>query len=271
MGAESEYSTKILERVSRLRAIDDILFRVMAVRPEVCQEIIQTLLGDNTIKVVRVTSQMKMVSLFREVILDALCELPDGTLTNIEVQKGNQNDDIRRVRYHASIITVNNTPKGTEFEDVSNVRVIYISEYDALETKQTITQVTRCKKVGDEYIPVDDGEEIIFANTEVNDGTDKSRFLQLFLSDTSVDDAKFPAFCEALKFYKDTERGREIMCKIVEEYAEEYANERERQAVLDTLYKNVKSLMNNMKWSVQEAMNAMNISDSDKEMLMKRF
>lgn len=47
--------------------------------------------------------------------------------------------------------------------------------------------------------------------------------MQLFLTPNSVDDEKFPAFCEALKFYKDT--GREIVCKIVEEYANEYAEE----------------------------------------------
>ena len=89
------------------------------------------------------------------------------------------------------------------------------------ESLHTITQVTRCKKVGDEYIPVDDGEEILFANTVVKDDTDQSKLLQLFLSQNSVDDERFPAFCEALKFYKDTEKGREIVCKIVEEYAKE--------------------------------------------------
>ena len=38
-----------------------------------------------------------------------------------------------------------------------------------------------------------------------------------------VDNEKFPAFSEAIKFYKDTEKGCEVMCRIVEEYAEEYA------------------------------------------------
>ena len=148
----TEYSLAVKERAKKLRAIDDVLFRLIASRVDVCQEIIQTMLGDNTIKVIRVTPQMTMISLFREVILDVLCEMPDGTLINIEVQKGDQNDDVRRVRYHASSITVNNTPKGTEFADIPKVRVIYITEYDALNTNQTITQVTRCKKVGDEYI-----------------------------------------------------------------------------------------------------------------------
>ena len=147
-----EYSSEVIERARKLRAIDDVLFRLIASRVDVCQEIIQTMLGDNTIKVIRVTPQMTMISLFREVILDVLCEMPDGTLINIEVQKGDQNDDVRRVRYHASVITVNNTPKGTEFADIPKVRVIYITVYDALNSNQTITQVTRCKKVGDEYI-----------------------------------------------------------------------------------------------------------------------
>ena len=239
----TEYSLAVKERAKKLRAIDDVLFRLIASRVDVCQEIIQTMLGDNTIKVIRVTPQMTMISLFREVILDVLCEMPDGTLINIEVQKGDQNDDVRRVRYHASVITVNNTPKGTEFADIPKVRVIYITEYDALNSNQTITQVTRCKKVGDEYIPVDDGEEILFANTVVKDDTDKSKLLQLFLSQNSVNDEKFPAFCEALKFYKDTEKGREIVCKIVEEYAKEYAEEYAEECVQEYKIKSAERLV----------------------------
>ena len=65
-----EYSSEVIERARKLRAIDDVLFRLIASRTDVCQEIIQTMLGDNTIKVIKVTPQATMISLFREVVLD---------------------------------------------------------------------------------------------------------------------------------------------------------------------------------------------------------
>ena len=241
------YSLTVTERARRLRAIDDVFFRLIASRMEVCQEMLQTLLEDNTIRVVRVTPQMTMISLFREVILDVLCEQQDGSLINIEVQKGEQNDDIRRVRYHTSIITVNNTPKGTEFIEVPNVKVIYISEYDALGSNRAVTKVTRCRNGEEGYVPVDDGEEIIFANTVIKDGTDRSQLLQLFLSSDSVKNEKFPAFSEAMRYYKGTEKGRETMCRIVEEYAEECVKECEKEYKKENAKRLITSVNNFMR------------------------
>ena len=93
----------------------------------------------------------------------------------------------------------------------------------------------------------------------------------MFLSQNSVDEERFPAFCEALKFYKDTEKGREIVCKIVEDYAKEYAVEKEKEAVLDTLYDSVKNLMDSLSLSVDKAMEVLKISNENREILRKRF
>ena len=46
--------------------------------------------------------QSVVQSFQREITLDALCMTQDGRYCNVEVQKGNSNDDIRRTRFHAS-------------------------------------------------------------------------------------------------------------------------------------------------------------------------
>ena len=71
--------------------------------------------------------------------------------------------------------------------------------------------------------PVDDGEDIFFANTVVKDGSDKSELLQLFLRNDSFEDTKFPELSKAVKYFKETEGGLGKMCKTVEDYAEERA------------------------------------------------
>ena len=89
-----------------------------------------------------------------------------------------------------------------------------------------ITHVKRCMETGKAYVPVDDGEDIFFANTAVKDGSDKSELLQLFLRKDVFEDEKFPALSKAVKYFKETKGGIGEMCKTVEEYAKEYAEER---------------------------------------------
>lgn len=185
----------------------------------------RTLLDMPGLTVIEVHAQQLIKSLHREVILDALCVLEDGSYTNIEMQKSDENDDIARTRFHASAITAQRTPKGTVFKDVPNVTILYITEYDALGNNQTVTHVSRCMKVGNNYIPLNDGEDIIFANTFVDDGSDKAELLQLMLRKESFYNEKFPAISSAIKYFKDTEGGRKEMCKSVEILGEYYAKE----------------------------------------------
>lgn len=198
-----------------------------------CQEILQTLLDNKHLKVLAVTPQYTVTSKHREIVLDVLCEL-DGELINIEVQKGLGNHDIKRTRFHLSSITANATPKGTDFGDIPNVTVIYITEYDALKNHQVFTLSEMCIKNGDAYVPVKDGGLICYANTEVKDDSDKSEMLQLFLKKDVFYNSHFPKLSNRVKYFKDTEKGREEMCDIVEnyahKYAEDYAKKRAKEA-----------------------------------------
>lgn len=220
MGLE-QYSKATRETADKLRIIDDALFRLMAESEGVCQEILRTLLDMPDLTVVKVTAQSVVPSLHREITLDALCILDDGEYVNIEMQKGSSNEDILRTRFHAAAITAAYTPKGTAFADVPQVTILYISEYDALNNRQAVTHVKRCMKTGDGFIPVNDKEDIFFANTAIKENSDKSELLQLFLRNDAFEDAKFPELSKAVRYFKKTEGGRSIMCKAVEDYAME--------------------------------------------------
>jgi len=210
-----------LEKIKPLRIIDDALFRLMASRKDVCQEILRTLLDDDNLEVIEVTPQNEMISLFRGVVLDALCKLSDGQYCNIEMQKDDRKNDIKRVRFHASLITANKTPKGKELEDIPNVKILYITTYDALGNGQTLTHISRCQRVDNKYLPVDDGEDIILANTEIKDDTKHTRLLQLFLKSDSFYDEMFPALSEAMKYYKEDERGQDTVSEVTKQWKQE--------------------------------------------------
>ena len=200
-----------------------MLFRLVASDSLVCQKILRVLLDDDNLEVKKVTTQKMLVNLQREVILDALCILGDGTLCNIEVQKGDGNDDIRRVRFHTSAVTMNNTPKGTNFSNIPSVKVLYITEYDVFGNEQSITKLTRCVRQGETYVPVNDGEDIIFDNAAIRDGSRASDLLELFLKTDEIHDERFPRLCEGFNRYKKAKGGKIAMCNAVQEYAEKYA------------------------------------------------
>ena len=231
MGNE-QYSKATRETAENLRIIDDAMFRLVAERKEVCQEILRTLLDKPQLKVIRVTPQCTITSLHREIILDVLCILENGTYMNIEMQKGSGNDDIRRCRFNMASVTAAYTPKGTDFADVPQVTILYITEYDALHNGRTITHIKRYMETNNGLAPVNDGEDIFFANTVVKDGSDKSELLQLFLRKDVFEESKFPELSKAVKYFKETEGGFGEMCKTVDDYAEErekIAREEERK------------------------------------------
>lgn len=239
MGLE-QYSKATRETAENLRIIDDALFRLMAERPGVCQEILRTLLDMPGLRVIRVTAQSVVKSLHREITLDALCQLENGECVNIEMQKGSCNDDVVRTRFHAAALTSAYTPKGTDFKDIPQVTILYITEYDALHNNQTVTHVKRCMQIADGYIPVFDKEDIFFANTAVKDDSDKSELLQLLLRKDVFEDDRYPELSKAIKYFKQTEGGRSEVCKTVEDYAKDRAMQERSEERLDAICRMIK-------------------------------
>ena len=62
-----------------------------------------------------------------------------------------------------------------------------------------------------------------------------------------------------------------LRSKIIEKYRDKRTKESEEVTRIDTIFNNIKNLMESMKWSAEQAMNAMQISDSDRAILVKRF
>ena len=100
----------IRKAVKKLRLIDDVLFQKLAEDKLVVQEMLRIILEDPSLEVIAVTPQNSIQNLFgRSVRLDALCDLSGVGKCNIEVQKADNDDHLKRVRYHASCITANIT------------------------------------------------------------------------------------------------------------------------------------------------------------------
>lgn len=223
----ADFPLEVQKEAKNLRIIDDALFRLVAEKKDVCQEILRTLLDDPELLVVNVITQCMLTSLNREITMDAFCRDSCGRYFNVEMQKADANDDVRRTRFHASAITASKTPTGTRFKDVPDVTILYITEYDALNNQQTVTVSRRCSLSHGEYVPVEDGETIVYANTAIKDGTKHTELLQLFLRNDSFESTAFPALSKAVRYYKDTKEGCDTVCRSIEEYSLSQVQKRE--------------------------------------------
>lgn len=236
------FSKETLEKVQRLRPIDDVFFERLMENVLVCQEILQVIMDDDRLIVKSVTAQRDMQNLFgRSVRLDALCILGNGKVCNVEVQKSDNDDHVRRVRYNASLITANKTLKSCDFSAVPDLVMVFISRFDIFKKDRNIYHAhTVITDKGMDHALVDNGLSEIYVNTAIKDGSTLSELMECFESE-KVDNAKFPNLTKEVMYYKENRKGVRQMCQVVEEYAQEKAN---YQKAFDTV-EYVENLMNN--------------------------
>lgn len=224
---ELEHWQEVQEIVAQLRPIDDIMFQRLCENIVLIEEMLRVILEDGKITVERVIPQSNINNLRgRSVILDAYCKLGDGSYCNVEVQRSDNDDHFKRVRYNAACITANITDPGERFERVKDLIVVYISEFALFEDERTVHHARNTVEETGYKIP--NGLREIYVNTTYNDGSLIAELMQCFLQ-TEIDNPNFPILAEELRAEKGNIEGDEAMCKIVEEYAEKRARERGRE------------------------------------------
>ncbi len=239
-----------MEIVSRLRPIDDNFFEKLAEDKDVCQEMLRTILGKPNLKVLQVVRQNSVRNLQgRSVVLDALCEIDDGKFCNIEIQKSDNDNHIKRVRYNASCITANITDTGLHFENVPDVYVVYITRFDIFKSGKTIYHIGHIVLETGEI--VDNGLNEIYVNTKVDDGSDIAELMKCFES-TDVNNPRFPKLSERVNYFKHDEKGVAIMCDLIREYGEELAAEAEARGISEGVRKIVTQMLKAGKYAVEE-------------------
>lgn len=221
------------EKVKDLRPIDDVFFEVLANDVNFCQEMLQILLEDKDLIVTDVVVQSSERNLYgRSVRLDALCVLGNGKKCNVEVQRSDNDDHLRRVRFNAASIAVKDSQEGEKFEQIEDIIVVYISQFDIFKADRVLYHVdSTIRETGDR---VDDGLYRIFVNTEVKDGTTVSEYMECFLK-KEVNNSKFPAFTKRMNALKHEERGLDAVCEVMEKYEQKAAEKAVTKANVESI------------------------------------
>lgn len=225
-----------IARVREFRLIDDVFFEVFAEDKEACQEILQVILEEDGLTVLDVVVQSSKRNIYgRSVRLDALCTLGNGKKCNIEVQRADDDDHFRRVRFNASSITVKDSDVGERFEKILDLYMVYISEHDFIGCAHAIYHVDKVIRETGGF--VNDGLYEVYVNTKIKDGSKISDLMDCFTRREVFDNVDFPATSRRVRELKTTEGGASAVCDIVQKLVDEgRAEER-----IETLIKMIKA------------------------------
>ena len=155
----------------------------------------------------------------RNVVLDVFAADADGKNYDIEIQRSDFGADRKRARFLSGVLDSRMLKSGEDFSKLNESYVIFITEHDVIGTglpmvhiERTITELQEC---------FNDGNHMIYVNGAYkNDSSDIGRLMHDFRCTSSVD-----MFYDVLKngmvHFKETEGGREAVCKAIETYGEQ--------------------------------------------------
>lgn len=111
---------------------------------EFCEELLQVLLEKPDLRIVDFTPQKSLRNVKgKSIIMDLLCKDIENKHYNIEIQRFDNDNHQKRVRYNGSNIDTYITEKGIPYTKLPDVYVIYISEFDVFKKQKAIYHIDR--------------------------------------------------------------------------------------------------------------------------------
>ena len=268
---KKQYSEETLKILEQLRLFDDdFMTMVFDENIEATELLLNIILERNDMEVIKVEKQEVQKEMKnplvggRGVRLDIYAKDSEGLVYDIEVQRSDAGADVHRARFNSAMLDVRMLKEGQDFSEINESYVIFITQGDVVGTGLPIYHADRVFRETKESFG--DGNHIVYVNGSYEGENPIGKLMHDFRC-YNADDMFYSKLADQVRFYKDTEKGREIMCKVIEDYGDKRAE----ATRIETMFDSIKNLMESMKWSAEQAMNAMQISDSDRAILVKRF
>lgn len=192
--------------LSKLTLFDDALFKLFAKDQKFIEEILQVVFVGRKFKIIKFSPQYEVYDLMHKSIrVDILVLFDDGTLVNVEIQRRDDDDHIKRCRYYGSLITLDSLGKGQHYSEMCPVCIIYITKKDFLGYGKVIYHTKRTIQENGKIL--NDGLEEIFINAEVDDGSKLSRLMKMMSNVSYVSD-DFSRFKELKESFYDSSNNK---------------------------------------------------------------
>ena len=213
-----------LALVENFRLMDDtFMSKCLEHAPECIELILQIILGKKDLEVVKSQTEYPIKSLQgRGVRFDVFARDSEGREYDIEIQRANDGAEPKRARYNSALMDANALKSGEDFAGLRDTYVIFITENDVMGDGQEVYVYDRTERKSGKRLG--DGTHIIYVNGATRSETEIGKLVHDLLC---RDEAKmyFDLLRKRVSEFKNSEEGRQIMCKAVEEYAERRAAE----------------------------------------------
>ncbi|MBR1572566.1 MAG: PD-(D/E)XK nuclease family transposase [Lachnospiraceae bacterium] len=196
----------------------------------------------------------------RNITLDVLAVEDDGTEIDIEVQGNSAGANVKRARFHSASMDYRMLKKNEDLGQLRDSYVIFIYKHDKFGKGLPIYIARRV--VDETGESLDDGSYIIYVNGAYK-GNDEIGMLMQDFHSLNSEGMNYKELADGMQHFKETGKGRDTMCEAVEEYAKEYA--------IENKILNVKNLMENMNWTLDQTLTNMGITDQEREIIIQQL
>ena len=269
---------------------DDLMSRVFDKNIKATELLLRIILGKK-VKVISVTGQNEMKNHQvggRNITLDVDAKDENGEEIDIEVQGNSEGAHVRRARYHSSMVDSRMLKEGQAFRELRDSYVIFIYKHDKFRKGLPLYHVERY--VGETNEQFRDGSHIIYVNGNYKGNDEIGQLMQDF-REKNPECMHYTELAESVKHFKEKEGGREEMSEIVERYINERVEERVEERVKECVEERVKecveervkervekektisvqNLMNNMKWTLDQALDALGIKGKERTLITQQL
>ncbi|MFI3214942.1 MAG: PD-(D/E)XK nuclease family transposase [Eubacteriales bacterium] len=216
-----EQNNKIL----RFQMISDIFFSKVLEDKKACEEVLRIITG-KIFEIEEVKSQYSIRQFVtHSVILDIWAMAEKKTVIHIEMHPRNDESHMQRIRYNTASVDMENLETGKEYEALPDVYGIYISNkpfgLNQLGIRVGIDHVVRILHTAMEE--AGNGIHEYYVDLKGKCETrEQNELLKYMVNADGVEDSDaFPNLVKRVRFLKENQGGKEIMCEILEQERKE--------------------------------------------------
>ena len=261
-----KFPKEVEELVSRLTLFDDdLMSRVFDNNIEATELVLRIIFG-RPIKVVKAKGQEEIRSYSvdgRTVRLDIIAVDTNGEKIYTEFQTGEKGSDIKRARYHISLLDSGMLKKGQDFSEIRDSYVIFIYKHDKFQEGLPVYHLSRF--VEETGKKVNDGSNIIYVNGTYAGNDDLGKLLADF-QQPDASKINFKELADGVRYFKE-EGGRVDMCEAVEKYAEKKSEIAEKRGTLNGKTDLIIGIMAENNLSLDEALNLSGVKGEERSLI----
>lgn len=152
--------------IQELNLEDDFLFAKVMSDPEICRQVLEQLLGISIRQVILPESQKTIDILYegKGIRLDVYVNDENGTVYNVEMQRGRRRDLPKRARYYQGNLDLDQISAGEPYSALKRTYVIFICTFDPFyEGRYRYTFENTCRE--NPSLALGDGTVKLFLNT----------------------------------------------------------------------------------------------------------